>query len=153
MDEAIEKLAEEKYPECQALTAIDGVGTLTALAFVLTLEDPRRFKRSRQVGAYLGLQPAKRQSGACNPQLRITKAGDEYLRRLMVTSANHILRTRGNESDLRSWGLALAARGGKAARQRAKVAVARKLSVLMHRLWLTGEEYKPVGYRKLQAAA
>ena len=85
------------------------------------------------------MNPKQRQSGDANPHLRISKAGDEYLRRLLVGSANHILRKTGDESDLRTWGLTLAARGGKAGRARAKVAVARKLSVLLHHLWLTGE--------------
>lgn len=153
LDEVIEKLAETKYPETKLLTPIAGVGTLTALAFVLTLEDPKRFSRSRQVGAHLGLRPKQRQSGVRNPELRISKSGDDYLRRLLVGSANHILRRNGAESDLRSWGMGLAARGGKAAKSRAKVAVARKLAVLMHRLWTTGEVYEPVGYRQVKGAA
>jgi transposase len=153
LDEAIDNLVDEKYPECKVLTAVPGIGNLTALAFVLTLEDPGRFRRSRQVGAFLGLRPKQRQSGDSNPQLRISKTGDEYLRRLLVGSANHILRKKGEDSDLRRWGLSLAARGGKAARARAKVAVARKLAVLLHHLWLTGEVYQPLGYRKINAAA
>lgn len=153
LDGAINKLVDEKYPECKVLTAVPGIGNLTALAFVLTLEDPHRFRRSRQVGAFLGMRPKQRQSGDHNPQLRISKAGDEYLRRLLVGSANHILRKNGEESDLRTWGLNLAARGGKAARARAKVAVARKLAVLLHHLWLTGEVYQPIGYRKAANAA
>ena len=153
LDEVIEKLADAKYPETKVLTPIAGVGTLTALAFALTLEDPKRFKRSRQVGAFLGLQPKQRQSGARNPELRITKSGDDYLRRLLVGSANHILRRNGTESDLRTWGLGLAVRGGKAAKSRSKVAVARKLAVLMHRLLVTGEIYEAVGYREAKDAA
>lgn len=105
-------------------------------------------------GAFLGLRPRKGQSGDDDPQLRITKAGDPFVRRLLVTSANYILGPFGKDSDLRRWGLELAKRGGKNAKKRAKVAVARKLAVLMHRLWVTGEVYQPLGYQhKRQAAA
>ena len=106
-----------------------------------------RIERSRTAGAFLGLRPRKDQSGDGDPQLRITKAGDPFLRRLLVNSANHILGPFGRDSDLRRWGLELARRGGKNAKKRAKVAVARKLAVLMHRLWVTGEVYEPIGYR------
>ena len=117
------------------------------------MERSDRFKNSRSVGAFLGLRPRKRQSGDEDRQLHITKAGDGFLRRLLVQSANYILGPFGADSDLRRWGLELAKRGGKNARRRAKVAVARKLAVLMHRLWVTGEEYQPLGYRQRVVAA
>lgn len=143
-DKQIEAIAEQRYPEVKILTQISGVGVLTALTYVLVFEDPHRFKKSRSVGAYLGLRPRLKQSGQSNPQLRITKAGDELLRRLVVGSSHDILGPFGPDCDLRRWGLALAARGGKNAKKRAVVAVARKLSVLLHRLWVTGEVYEPL---------
>lgn len=127
--------------EVVKLRQIPGVGALTAMAFVLTLEEPERFPRSRSVGAYLGLVPRRDQSGDANPQLRITKTGDSYLRRLLVGSAHYVLGPFGPDSDLRRWGMRLAERGGKNAKRRAAVAVARKLAVIMHRMWLTGADY------------
>jgi transposase len=145
-DKMIERVA-KRYPDVEAVSQISGVGTLTALVFVLTLEDKDRFAKSRMVGAFLGLSPRKSKSGDGDPQLRITKTGDPFVRRLLVTSANYILGPFGKDSDLRRWGLELAKRGGKNAKKRAKVAVARKLAVLMHRLWITGEVYEPLGYQ------
>ena len=143
-DRRIEKLCEENYPETQRLEAVKGVGSLTALAFVLILEDPRRFKKSRDVGAYLGLVPRKDKSGEQNPQLGITKAGDGLLRRLLVNCGHHILGPFGEDCDLRRHGEAIAVRGGKTSKKRAVVAVARKLAVLLHRLWISGEQYDPL---------
>lgn len=143
-DSRIERLCEEKYPEAKVLAQPKGVGELTALAYMLTIEDPARFPKSRSVGSYVGLRPRQSQSGALDPQLHITKAGDEMLRRLLVGSANYILGPFGPDTDLRRWGLKLAATGGKAAKKRAVVAVARKLSVLLLRLWVTGEVYEPL---------
>jgi transposase len=143
-DRRIEVLAREVYPEAQRLMQVKGVGALTALAFILSLGDPGRFGRSRTVGAYLGLVPATDSSGESDPQLRITKQGDVFLRRLLVGSAQYILGVFGEDCDLRRHGLRIAERGGKNARKRAAVAVARKLSVLLHRLWRTGEAYQPL---------
>ena len=137
----------------ETLSQPHGVGVLTALVYLLTIEDKDRFKKSRSAGAFLGLRPRRDQSGDGDPQLRITKAGDPFLRRLLVNSANHILGPFGKDSDLRRWGLELASRGGKNARKRAKVAVARKFAVLLHRLWVTGEIYRPLGYRELRLAS
>ena len=117
-----------------------------ALCFVLTLEDPQRFAKSRSVGAYLGLRSRQRDSGEQRPQLRITKAGDALLRRLLVTAAHYILGPFGPDTELRRFGLRLAERGGKAAKKRAVVAVARRLAVLLHRLWITGEACQPLDY-------
>jgi transposase len=139
----IERLAEEGYPETQPLRQIKGVGALTALAYVLTLEDPGRFSVSREVGPCLGLLPRRDQSGEHDPQRQITKTGDAFLRRLLVGSAHYILGPFGQDSHLRRWGLRLAERGGKHAKKRAVVAVARKLAVLLHKLWVSGEDYHP----------
>jgi transposase len=143
-DKAVEKLCEKKYPETEVLMQVPGVGCLTAAALVLVLVNPRRFKDSRAVGAYLGLTPRKSDSGKQEPQLRITKAGDGLMRRLLVGSAHYILGPFGPDTDLRRYGLELGRRGGKNAKKRAVVAVARKLAVLLHRLWLTGEVYEPL---------
>lgn len=143
-DRLIEKIARERYPDTQRLSQPSGVGALTSLAYLLTLEDPHRFSSSRRVGPYLGLTSRKDESGQRNPQLRITKNGDNMLRRLMVGSAHYILGPFGPDCDLRRYGLKLAARGGKNAKKRAVVAVARKLAVLLHRLWVTGEDYDPL---------
>jgi transposase len=143
-DRKLEAISKEHYPESDLLRQVEGVGTLTALTFVLTLEDPYRFAKSRCVGAYLGLVPARDQSGDRNPQKRISKEGDEMLRRLLVGSAHYILGPFGSDSDLRRHGEKIASRGAKNAKKRAVVAVARKLAVLLHRLWVTGEVYDPL---------
>jgi transposase len=144
-DRQLESVCQEHYPETNLLRQVEGVGPLTELTFVLTLEDPSRFAKSRSVGAYLGLVPATDQSGESDPQMRITKEGDEMLRRLLVGSAHYILGPFAKEdSDLRRHGEKIASRGGKNAKKRAAVAVARKLSVLLHRLWVTAELYDPL---------
>lgn len=143
-DEQIEQIAREKYPESALLKQVRGVGTLIALTFVLTLEDPARFRKSREVGCYVGLRPKRRDSGDKQLQLGISKEGDVYLRKLLVQGAHYILGRRGPETDLKRWGLKLCARGGKNAKKRALVAVARKLAILLHRLWVTGEVYEPL---------
>jgi transposase len=140
----LETISEEHYPETDLLRQVEGVGTLTALRFVLTLEDPYRFEKSRSVGAYLGLVPATDQSGESDPQKRISKEGDEMLRRLLVGSAHYILGPFGSDSDLRRHGEKIASRGAKNSKKRAAVAVARKLSVLLHSLWVSGELYHPL---------
>jgi transposase len=143
-DELVEQQCQQKYPGTELLRQVVGVGPLTALAYILTLEDPHRFQCSRSVGGFLGLSPKQRDSGEQEPQLRITKAGDLLLRRLLVGSAHYILGPFGPDTDLRRWGLKLAERGGKNAKKRAVVAVARKLAVLLHRLWINGEVYEPL---------
>jgi transposase len=140
----LETISKEHYPETDLLRQVEGIGPLTALTFVLTLEDPYRFEKSRSVGAYLGLVPASDQSGDRDPQKRISKEGDEMLRRLLVGSAHYILGPFGSDSDLRRHGEKIASRGGKNAKKRAAVAVARKLSVLLHSLWMSGEVYEPL---------
>lgn len=133
-----------QHPETQLFQKVQGVGPITALAYALTLERPERFARSRQAAAFVGLVPKQRQSGRHDPQLGITKAGDRFLRRLLVQCAHCILGARGQDSDLRRFGLRLAEQGGKRAKKRAVVAVARKLAVLLHRLWVSGELYEPL---------
>jgi transposase len=143
-NERIEKLAQESYPQVALLKQIKGVGTLIGLTFLLTLEDPHRFRKSRDVGCYLGLQPGRRNSGQSEPQMHISKEGDPYLRTLLVQGAHHILGPFGVDSDLRRWGLKLAERGGGNGKKRAIIATARKLAVLLHRLWVSGEVYEPL---------
>lgn len=143
-NERIEKLAQESYPQVNLLKQVKGVGTLIALTFLLTLEDPHRFSKSRDVGGYLGLQPGRRNSGQSEPQLHISKEGDPYLRTLLVQGAQHVLGPFGPDCDLRRWGLKLAERGGKNGKKRAIVATARKLAVLLHHLWVSGEVYEPL---------
>jgi transposase len=143
-DRQLETICQERFPETDLLRQVEGVGALTALTFVLTLEDPYRFERSRSVGAYLGLVPARDQSRDRDPQKHISKEGDEMLRKLLVGSAHYILGPFGQDSDLRRHGLKIAERGGKRAKKRAVVAVARKLSVLLHSLWISTEVYEPL---------
>jgi transposase len=143
LDLQIEQLSMDRYPETQYLRQVSGVGPITALCFVLTIEDPACFVKSRQVGPFLGLTPRRDQSGDTDKQLPITKAGNTYLRRLLVGSAQYIMGPFGPESNLRLHGMSIAARGGKNAKKRAVVAVARKLAVLMHRLWVTQDKYQP----------
>lgn len=132
-----------KYPHSELLLQVRGVGPVTALAFLLTLEDPERFDDSRSVGAYLGLVPASDESGDSRPELRITKEGDPFLRRLLVQCAHYVLGPFGQDSDLRRYGQRIARAGGTYAKKRAAVAVARKLAVLLHRLWRHAEVYDP----------
>lgn len=143
-DRQIERLCQEQYPETNLMRSVGGVGPLTSLAYVLTLESAERIAKSRDAGPVLGLVPRRDQSGDRDPQLRITKTGDSYLRRLLVGSAQYILGPFGPDCDLRRWGLKLAERGGKNAKRRAVVAVARKLAILLHHLWKTGEVYDPL---------
>ncbi len=143
-DGRIEQIAKEVYPQVAVLKQVKGVGPLIALTFVLTLDDPHRFRHSRDVGCFVGLRPGRRNSGNSEPQLHISKEGDRYLRTLLVQGAHYILGPFGQDSDLRRWGLKLAERGGKNAKKRAVVAVARKLAVLLHKLWVSGEVYEPL---------
>lgn len=141
-DREIEAWA-QKWPATKRLRQIRGVGALTSLMFVLIVGDPHRFARSRAVGAYLGLVPASRESGTSKPQLSITKHGDRLIRRLLIQASHYILGRHGQDSDLKRFGLKLAQHGGKNAKKRAVVAVARKLAVLLHRLWVGEADYVP----------
>lgn len=141
-DGEVNRLAEKEYPESGVLRQIHGVGALTAVTYILTLEEKGRFKKSRQAGAYLGLAPRQQASGEQTPQLGITHAGDRYLRTLLVECAHRVMR--GTDCDLRRFGERLTARGGKNQKKRAIIAVARKLAVLLHHLWVSGEVYEPL---------
>src|SRR5262245_13068639 len=154
-DRRIEKMAKERYPEVGLLKQVKGVGDVIATTYVLTIEDPHRFRKSRDAGCFVGLQPGRRNSGESEPQMHISKQGDEYLRMLLVQGAHYILGPFGEDSDLRRWGRKLAERGGKNAKKRAVVAVARKLAVLLHRLWVSGEVYEPLrnSQKVIRAAA
>ncbi|MCA9001285.1 MAG: IS110 family transposase [Planctomycetes bacterium] len=143
-DREIERLCEEDFQETKVLRQVNGVGPNTALAFIATIEDPSRFAKSRDVGAYVGLVSKSRSSGSKDPQLRISKRGDKVLRRLLVTSATYICGPRSKDSDLKRFAMRLQERGGQSAKAKARIAVARKLSVLLHRLLITGEVYEPL---------
>src|SRR3984893_5726623 len=151
----MEKIAQESYPQVKLLKQVKGVGTQIALTYILTLEDPHRFPKSREVGCFLGLRRGRRNSGESQPQMHISKEGDRYLRALLVQGAHYILGPFGEDSDLRRWGLKLAARGGKNGKKRAVVAVARKLAILLHRLWVGGEVYEPLrnSHKAMRAVA
>lgn len=152
-DKRTAKLCEDNYAETRTMRQIKGVGPITALTYVLTIESPGRIRKTRNVGAYLGLVPKKNQSGKGDPELHITKAGDENLRCLLVSCAHYILGPFGEDSDLRRLGERVAAQGGKVAKRRAVVAVARKLSVVLLRLWQTGEVYDPLRNTRAREAA
>lgn len=151
LDKEIERISNERYPETELLRRVKGVGPITALAFVLIVEDPGRFEKSRQIGPYLGLTPRRDQSGEMDKQLRITKAGSSFVRKLLINSAQYILGPFGEDCNLQRFGLRLASRGGKNAKRKAVVAVGRKLAVLLHRLWKYGEIYKPLYKRTVLA--
>jgi transposase len=142
----------ERYPATQKLMKVVGVGELTALAYVLVIEDPERFSSSRTTGAYLGLIPGSDDTGDTHVQKRITKEGDKFLRRLLVSASQYILGPFGVDCDLRRHGEAIASRGGKNGKKRAVVAVARKLAVLLHKLWIAKEPYDPLYNAKRRAA-
>jgi transposase len=146
-DRQIEEM-ETRYPEVKLLQQVHGVGPLIGLTFLLVLDDPRRFARSRDVGPFLGMIPKQRDSGERQQQLGISKAGDRLLRSLLVQGAHCILRKGAPPSDLREWGWARMEKGGKRGKGRTVVAVARKLAVLLHLLWVSGEVYDPQYQRK-----
>ena len=152
MDDELETLGREQYPVTERLRQVDGVGPLTALAFVLTIEDPQRFKETRDVGAYLGLVPKRDQSGETDKQLSITKAGNRQLRCLLVNCAHYILGPFGPPSRLREAGERIAARGGKTAKKRAVIAVSRKLAVTLLALWKSGRRYEALPPAEARAA-
>ena len=144
LEDEVHRLCRDRYPVVRFLQEIGGVGPITALSYALTVGDPMRFSSSRTVGAYLGLCPRQHSSGDQQPQPGITKCGDVATRRYLVQAAHYIIGPFGPDCDLRRHGLKICERGGKNAKKRAAVAVARKLAVLMHRLWSTGEVYEPL---------
>ncbi|GAA5484456.1 transposase [Haloferula sargassicola] len=147
LDGALAELAAESYPETEFLTQIAGIGPITSLTFILTIGDPERFRRPRDIGAYLGLVPKRHQSGDTDKQMRISKADDTYLRKLLVGAAQYVLGPFGPDTTLKRHGLKLAERGGPRAKKKAVVAIARKLAVLMLALWREEEIYKPLRHR------
>jgi len=149
-DREVEQIARKDYPETALLQQVGGIGPLIALTFVLTVEDKGRFQKSRDIGCYVGLRPRRSDSGQSQPQLRISKEGDPYLRTMLVQGAHYIISRRGPDTDLKRWGLHLAEHGGKRGKKKAVVAVARKLGILMHRLWVTGEVYEPLRNQNLR---
>jgi len=147
-NEHLEEMVKE-LPEVEHLREIPGVGPVVATYFVLTIDDPDRFKNSRDVASFFGLRPSMRESASVSQFGRITKEGDPEMRRLLVQAAHALLRTRA-DSQLKQWALALAERKGKS---KAVVALARKLAVLMHRLWVTGEVYQAFPQQEASQAA
>src|ERR1035438_8550949 len=141
MDKQVEKLA-AKYPEIGLLRTVPGVGPIVAAAYVLTL-DRSDAASNRSAGAFLGLRPGQSQSGDSDPQRRISKTGNSCLRSLLVQSAQYVLGRFGPDSELRRWGLKLAQSGGKRGKKRAIVAVARKLAVILHSMWRSGQRFQP----------
>lgn len=125
---------------CRRMASVPGIGAITSLAFVTTIDDPTRFQRSADVGAYLGLTPKRYQSGEVDVAGRISKAGDRAARSLLFEAANALTTRCRTDSALRRWGLQLSARVGA---RKAKVAVARKLAVILHRIWLDGTLFDP----------
>jgi len=144
VDKQLEELAAKQYPETERLKQVPGVGPLTALTFILTLESPDRFPKARDVGPFLGLSPKRDQSGETDKQLRITKAGNGHMRRLLTNCSHYIIGPFGPPCDLREAGLRICERGGSIAKKKAVIAVARKLSVTLLALWRSGEDYCPV---------
>jgi transposase len=142
LDTSISRLAAERYPETIYLQQVSGVGPITSHYFVLKVGNPGRFQRTRDIGAFLGLCPRRDQSGETDKELRISKCGDQYLRRLLVNAAQYILGPFGADSALREHGLRLAQEGTAKAKKRAVVAVARKLAVLLLTLWKSREAYE-----------
>jgi transposase len=149
LDEAVETMG-HAYPEVALLRTVPGVGPLVALSFVLCIENPQRFARSRDLAGYLGLRPKMRESASTSHYGGITHQGDIEMRSLLVQAAHGLLRSRA-DSDLKRWANGLAERIGK---NKAVVALARKLAVVMHTMWVRGEPFRP--FRKaddLAAAA
>lgn len=153
LDKEIEELCENTYPQTALLMQIRGIGPITALSFVLTIGTPERFAKARDVGAYLGLVPRRDQSGKSDKVLPISKAGNAYMRRLLVSAAQYMLGPFGEECDLRRSGERLASRGGRGAKKKAVIATARKLAVVMLTLWKEESDYRPrVGEATSQGA-
>src|ERR1700676_4014882 len=126
-------------PMCRHLTGIPGVGALTSLAFVSAVEDPGKYRKSRNVGAYFGLTPKRYQSGETDISGRISRCGDPLIRAYLYEAATVLLSSCKKWSTLKAWGMRIAKRAGV---NKARVAVARKLAVIMHQMWTTGEEFR-----------
>jgi len=151
-DEQIEAMAKQ-YPQVKVLTQLYGVGNLIGLTYLLTLEDPGRFPVSRDVGPYLGLVPKQRDSGNSQPQMHITKEGDRYLRKLLVQAAQCMLKKTAPETDLKRWAEGHFRPGDKQGKKKTVVGLARRIAVLLHKLWANGEVYDPNYQQKHKARA
>lgn len=138
LDRKVLRLARNNAQVRRFMTA-PGVGPVTALCFLATIDDPARFKRSRSVGAYAGLTTRRYASGEIDWTGRISKCGDKMLRSYLYEAANVLLTRVAKWSALKAWGIRLAKRSGL---RKAKVAVARKLAVILHRMWIDGTEFK-----------
>lgn len=138
----IQQSARQHHPQAVMFQQIPSIGPITSMAFVLTIEDPHRFKDPRDVGAYLGLVPKRDQSGDTDKQLPISKTGNAYLRQLLVQCAQYLVGHFGPDCALRRQGLLLAAKGGRAAKKKAVIAIARKLAVMMVAMWQKGSTYE-----------
>lgn len=126
-------------PTCRLLMSVPGIGALSVLAYVSTVEDPGRFPRSRAVGAHLGLTPRRYQSGEIDRSGRISRCGDSLARTLMYEAAIVILHRVRRASILKDWALAIAKRSGPG---KARVVLARKLSLILHSIWRSGEPFR-----------
>ena len=146
LDVRVRMLAQTITP-CRRLMTVPGVGPITALAYVTVIDDPGRFRKGRSVGAYLGLTPRRYQSGEVDRAGRISKCGDGLVRTLLFEAAGVLLTRVQRMSPLKAWGLRLAKRIGA---KKAKVAVARKLAVILHCMWTDGTEF---WWTKEEAAA
>lgn len=154
VDKQLEAIAEQHHPETKQLRQVHGVGPVIALTFILTIDRPERFQKSRAVGCFFGLKPKRRSSGGSDPQLGISKTGNNYMRSLLINAAQTILRRNSPDTDLKRWGLRLAGETkDKRLKKRAVVAVARKLAILLHSLWVTGEVYEPLPHSKAKSKA
>ena len=131
------------------MTTIPGIGALTALSYVLCIEDPSRFAKSRAVGPYLGLRPCIRESGESRWRGGITRQGDQEMRLLLVQAAHRLIQHRG-DGELQRWAHKLLK---TKKRQVVVIALARRLAVLMHRMWTADEQYRPFPSRDAAAAA
>lgn len=137
-DKAVRLLIKQS-PTCRLLMGVPGIGALSVLAYVSTVEDPARFARSRAVGAHMGLTPRKYQSGEIDRSGRISRCGDALARTLMYEAAVVILTRVKRGSRLKEWALAIARRSGSG---KARVALARKLTVILHSIWRSGEPFR-----------
>ena len=130
--------------------AIPGVGPVTALSFYAAVDNPERFKKSTDVGAYFGLTPQRHQSGEMDYDKGISRRGDPATRRALVTAATVLLSTTGNWCSLKAWGIRLAKRIGFS---KARIAVARKLAVIMHKMWIHNDKFRPTNISVSEARA
>jgi transposase len=136
-DKAVRTLVKSD-PTCRHLMSVPGIGVLSALAYVSTIEDPSRFRRSRSVGAHLGLTPRQYQSGEMDRAGRISKCGDTLTRTLMYEAAVVLMTRVKRASGLKEWADVIAKRSGAG---KARIALARKLAVILHSIWRSGEPF------------